>query len=449
VDSDTIDAEAAWRRGVARSIDDALRAGVEIDADALTEGDPSRREEVDSLIELRRALFLEFSDGAVENDAEPDDSPLSTAERLLSEACERGEVADLGVLKNDHPELSESFDELSRFYRFLVDALSGEAPTIDPNRGLPERRIGKYVLETVLGPHPIGRVDSAREERTGARRVLHLLNPALPKTTALRLLRGAASVRRLADPGFAPLIEVGEAEGVRYLAYEDVGGVSLELVLKKGGAAGAPTDVGDPQAFAAAPFDPNARTEARYDARRLPSAARVVSAVAASLHRAHAQGVLHLDLRPANVLLAEDRRVLLRGAGLAGTAPAAWRTVGAARAFLAPEVLEGGDVQPDWRADVYGCCALLFALLRMEPPPADADAARRALAEAPEPLRDVVARGLSKDPRARPSSCVAIAEALKPFTEGRGLGGRRSKKAIAVAAALLALAVATAVFALL
>lgn len=417
----TDDRDASWQKRVAREIDRALAEGRAPDPEALAGGDRRKTAEIETLIEVRSALREEegLDDDAPDTVTAIATDPLVEAERRLSEALESGTAADLSRLEADHPGLAVEFGELRRFYAFMSDALTGEAAVLDAGKRLPERRLGKFRLERSLTIHPLGRLDDAVEERTGAKRVLHLFNPSLPKTVALRLLRDAVSVRRLADPGFVPIAEVSEAENVRFLAYEHVDGETLEALLaREKGAPGPPAD-----------------------GARVRRAARLAGAVAGALHRAHAQGVLHLDLRPSNVVLAADGRILLRGANLMPALRSAWRVVGAGRTYLAPETLASAGPNVDWRADVYGCSALLYALLVGEAPPPEAAARQVALAAAPPVLTALVQRGLDADPKARPTSCETIAKEVAPFAGG-AVGSRRLWAVVGAVAVLAAAAYA-------
>jgi serine/threonine protein kinase len=147
------------------------------------------------------------------------------------------------------------------------------------------------------------------------------------------------------------------------------------------------------------------------------------------------------DLRPANVVLAKDGRVLLRCANLMAALRSAWRGAGSARAFLAPETLAIDNAAIDSRADIYGCGALLFSQLALKPPPADPSAVRAALGGLPTEIVELTTRCLAADPKARPASFPAVAEALAPFA-GKGAAGagdlRRWILAGAVAAGLAA-----------
>jgi len=115
-------------------------------------------------------------------------------------------------------------------------------------------------------------------------------------------------------------------------------------------------------------------------------AVRIATSVCRALAYAHAHGVLHLDVKPANVLFAGDGRVLLAdfGGDTRGTA-----------GFAAPEVERGGAAV-DERADVYGIAVLLAAML----------------GPGPSPLARVVARAMAAEVADRYASVDELTAAL-------------------------------------
>ena len=126
----------------------------------------------------------------------------------------------------------------------------------------------------------------------------------------------------------------------------------------------------------------------RADGRRpgVPASARIATSVCRALAYAHAHGVLHLEVKPANVLFAGDGRVLLAdfGGDTRGTA-----------GFAAPEVERGGAAV-DERADVYGIAVLLAAML----------------GPGPSPLARVVARAMAAEVADRYASVDELTAAL-------------------------------------
>lgn len=160
--------------------------------------------------------------------------------------------------------------------------------------------------------------------------------------------------------------------------------------------------------------------------------------LAGALETAHRAGVLHRDVKPANVLLTAYGEPQLSDLGIAriagGRETSAGSVVGSL-AYTAPELFEGGTVSA--AADIYGLAATVFALLDGGPPfrvrPEEHPIAfvRRVAAGPipdlrengiPEPICAVVELGLNVDPARRPSSAAAFGEALR--TAGAQVGLR-------------------------
>ena len=151
-------------------------------------------------------------------------------------------------------------------------------------------------------------------------------------------------------------------------------------------------------------------------------AVHIIADIARALDFAHAQGVVHGDVKPSNFLLADDDRALLTDFGAAPFA--ADGMVLASAAYASPEMLRGNEI--DGRADVYSLGCSLFRLLTGKPPFFDAGSKDevvqahlhreppRASAFAPwlpSAIDDVVGTAMSKDPRDRYQSAGELAAA--------------------------------------
>ncbi|HTQ67409.1 MAG TPA: CHASE2 domain-containing protein [Solirubrobacteraceae bacterium] len=221
--------------------------------------------------------------------------------------------------------------------------------------------------------------------------------------------RIAASIEH---PNVIPVYEAGEDDGLLFISMRFVDGVDLEQVLAGGG-----------------PLEPR-------------RAARVIAQVAAALDAAHARGLVHRDVKPANVLLTteEPEHAYLTDFGVSKRIGAFSRLTNAGQwvgtlDYLAPEQIRGEEVGP--AADTYMLAGVLYHCLTGRPPfardnqaatmwaqlsaPVPAPSAVRP--ELPEALDEVVARGLAKDPALRYRSsgelagaCVA-AVGLEPLSQ--------------------------------
>ncbi|GAB0102600.1 hypothetical protein JMUB6875_15680 [Nocardia sp. JMUB6875] len=197
-------------------------------------------------------------------------------------------------------------------------------------------------------------------------------------------------------------------------------------------------------------------------------AARIVCEAARGLQHAHDNGLLHRDVKPSNLLVADDGRVLVVDFGLARSVndgatvtDSEWRDC--TPAYAAPEVLTGGAV--DHRADVYSLGATLLALLTGANPGGraaytgstapDSSPAAETVRErrGPPPALDaVITRAMATEPDQRYQSCQEFAQAVEAAVRDDTGGGiparwwnmlRRTRiRAIAIASGVLLAGVA-------
>ena len=266
-------------------------------------------------------------------------------------------------------------------------------------------RVAGYLLEEEVGAGGMAVVFRARDERLDRPVALKLLAPGLAADEEFRhrFLRESRAAAAVDDPHIIPVYEAGEAGGVLFIAMRYVSGGDVRDLLRREG-----------------PLAP-ARVAA------------IISPVASALDAAHAAGLVHRDVKPANMLIdarpGRPDHVYLSDFGLAkpGSASALTGTgvyLGTA-AYMAPEQIQGQGV--DGRADQYalGCAAfellcggapferdqdmaVIWAHLSVPPPLV---VSRRA--GLPPGVDEVLSKVLAKAPDDRYPSCREFAEALR------------------------------------
>jgi serine/threonine protein kinase len=261
--------------------------------------------------------------------------------------------------------------------------------------------VAGYRIEAVIGRGGMGVVYRAEHLLLGRKDALKVLAAELAEDPDFRqrFLRESRLAARIEHPSIIPIYHAGEADGLLYIAMRYVEGIDLRALIKREG-----------------PLDEN-RTVA------------MLEQVASALDDAHESGLVHRDVKPANILIAARDRVYLSDFGIAKqtAAPGLTRTgsfIGTLD-YAAPEQIEGRDL--DGRADGYslGCVIcecltgtvpykkdsevqVLYAHL-LEPPPALT--ARRP--ELGVEVDAVIAKSLAKARDDRYSSCGELVEALR------------------------------------
>ncbi|MFI7664697.1 serine/threonine-protein kinase [Nocardia sp. NPDC049526] len=302
-----------------------------------------------------------------------------------------------------------------------------------------------YRIERRLGAGGMGEVYLARHPRLPRRDALKILSDrhASDAEFRARFLREAEVAVRLQHPNVVAVRDRGEHDGRLWIAMQYVDGGDVADLIRRD---------------AAVPVE---------------RALRILAEAAQGLDEIHRVGLQHRDVKPANLLLAEEPgqpdRVLVTDFGIARTAGAEGTLsegggFTATLAYAPPELISGDTV--DHRADVYslGCtlyqlltgsvpylrgspAAVMYAHLHEEPPRPSLDNPR-----VPTELDSVIATALAKDPADRYQSCGALAAAAQAAwsadaARGTALRAMRRRR-IATGAAIAAIVLVTAVVSL-
>jgi len=261
----------------------------------------------------------------------------------------------------------------------------------------PDARLGielaGYRLDAVIGRGGMGVVYVAQHIRLKRKAAMKILAPELAEDSRFRarFLKESELAASLDHPHVIPIYDAGESDGLLYIAMRLVEGPDLKAHLERVG--------------------------------RLPrqEAVRIVSEVGGALDAAHRLGLVHRDVKPANVLLTEKHHAYLADFGLtkvvssASGLTATGQLVGTLN-YVAPEQIQGERV--DGRADVYSLGCILYECLEGVPPfkrETEVATLWAHVHEQPAPLQhvpelaDVAARALAKDPAERYSSAGELA----------------------------------------
>ncbi|MEU0335240.1 serine/threonine-protein kinase [Streptomyces sp. NPDC006193] len=270
------------------------------------------------------------------------------------------------------------------------------------------RQVAGYLIESEIGRGGMAVVYRARDLRLGRTVALKLLAPELARndTFRQRFTHESRVAAAIDHPHIVPVFEAGEADGLLYIAMRHVPGSDLRRLLDERG-----------------PLPP-------------PDAVRIAAQVASALDAAHDNGLVHRDVKPGNILIAEgtDRdhpeHVYLTDFGLTkkSLSLTGFTSVGqfvGTLDYVAPEQISGRPV--DGRCDVYGLSCVVYETLTGRPPfqreddmallwahqydePPPPSAARPGLAPG---LDRVFARALAKSPDARYDTCLDLVAALR------------------------------------
>jgi formylglycine-generating enzyme required for sulfatase activity/predicted Ser/Thr protein kinase len=275
--------------------------------------------------------------------------------------------------------------------------------------------LGDFEILREVGRGAMGVVYEARQRSLTRNVAVKVLAPAAAGDPVWveRFRVEATAAARLSHPGILPVYAVGAGDGLPWFAMEFVEGRDLSDVVYEGGA--------------------------------LPprEAARIVRDAALALDHAHVEGVLHRDVKPGNLMLRKDGRVVVMDFGLAknvasGTLTATGSLVGTPY-YMSPEATIGEKDTVGPKADVYGLGATLYELVTGKPPfQAENAAALLVMISSKDPLppshvRDDVPRDLEtivlaameKRPDARYASCKAMADDLDRFLRDEPISRRR------------------------
>jgi eukaryotic-like serine/threonine-protein kinase len=302
-------------------------------------------------------------------------------------------------------------------------------------------RLGHYEIQEVIGRGGMGIVLRAFDDKLHRVAAIKVMAPHMPANGAARkrFVREARAAAAVRDEHVVGIYAVEETAEAPYLAMEYIAGVSLQERLDRSG----PLEVKE--------------------------ILRIGLQAASGLAAAHAQGLIHRDVKPANILLENHvERVKITDFGLARAVDDASLTqegvVAGTPQYMAPEQARGEAL--DHRADLFSLGSVLYALCTGHPPfRAENTLAvlKRVCEDTPRPIREInpdvpewlveiIAQLQAKDPAERYQTAREVVEVLgqelaavqrgdlkRPPTPHSAPPAKRSRRGVVVAAAMLLL----------
>ncbi|SFP48924.1 serine/threonine protein kinase [Amycolatopsis arida] len=278
----------------------------------------------------------------------------------------------------------------------------------DVSGDLTGRRLGNYRIDGVLGRGGMSVMYKATDVRLGRKVALKVIGDHLGTDAEFRerFVDEARNTSAIDHANVVPLYDFGELDGMLYIAMRLVDGSDLASLI--GGGA----------------MDPD-------------RALRLLDQVADALDTLHARGLVHLDVKPANVLVTSREsvreHVYVADFGLTRRGATGHRTRGGdflgSPTYAAPEHLRGEPL--DGRTDQYALACVLYACLTGSPPyQGDVPTVIKGhlsgepppvsrLVNLPGAVDDVIRRGMAKDPKDRYPSCVALIDGAREAIAAR------------------------------
>src|SRR5579883_256948 len=378
-----------------------------------------------------------------------DRDPVDVLAEEFADRLRRGEHPSVSAYAAAHPEYADQLKELLPAVA-QMEMLKRFRHPAAAEPSLPDR-LGEFRIIRELGRGGMGVVFEAVQESLGRSVALKILarHAQLDSTRRERFIREAQAAARLHHTNIVPVFGVGEQDGLPYYAMQLIRGHGLHAIVwqwrKQAGKISSianETRVKQPDTKPNGPSGPTS-SEGEIDAPEYGNwqfIAEVGLQTAYALHYAHKQGILHRDMKPANLIF-DGETVWVTDFGLAKLLNADGLTatgdILGTLQYLPPESLAG---EVDARSDVYGLGATLYELLTLEPPYASDSPARliKQVADAdpppprelnpdiPRDLETIVLKAMARRPEDRYATARELAADLEAFLEDRPIKARRT-----------------------
>jgi len=389
----------------------------------------------------------------------------------LTARVKAGEAIDLDELAAEHPAHADELRRIVPAMKLLADLSqapgTGSGAAADAGMSLAEP-LGDFLLLREVGRGGMGIVYEAQQRSLNRRVALKVLPFAATMDTKQlqRFKNEALAAATLRHEHIVHVYGVGCERGVHYYAMEFIDGLTLAQVIA-GMRANHPASRERQRPEDARPEDATADFPPLADAPGSPTpdtapaaalttqfsgprnrnfyrtAARLIAEAATALEHAHSLGIVHRDVKPANLIVDQSGKLWVTDFGLARFGPDAGLTMtgdllGTLR-YMAPEQALARHGLVDHRADVYSLGATLYELLTLRPALDGTDrrellnkiafeepvAPRKLDRTIPEELETVTLKALAKEPAGRYGTAHGLAEDLRRFLDDRPIQARR------------------------
>jgi len=361
------------------------------------------------------------------------DTQHDPIEALLDDFIARlrnGETPSIAEYEATHPEFAEEVRQAFPAVQVIEQAAlrrEQQRPSVKGER--PPERLGDFKIIREIGRGGMGVVYEAEQVSLSRRVAVKVLprHVLLEPKQVQRFDREARTAARLHHTNIVPVFGVGADEGYHYFVMQLIDGSGLDRVF-----ADLPDDTSE------LPDLPGFAKTNKTD--YWQAVAEIGVQVADAVAYAHAQGTLHRDVKPANLLLDEQGVVWVTDFGLAkaiqqDTASQTDGIAGTLR-YMAPEQLNG---HADTRSDIYGLGLTLYELLALRPAydatstssliqklsQTEATRLRKINPRIPRDLETIVAKAAAHNPADRYASAAELAGDLRCFLDDRPIRARR------------------------
>jgi serine/threonine protein kinase len=383
------------------------------------------------------------------DDLADDPRVLAAAREYLAD-LEAGRTPDRQAYLGRHPELADALAECLDGIDLAHAAGVAMRPAAPPLAEFPAEPLGDFRIVREVGRGGMGVVYEAVQLSLGRRVALKVLPfaSALNPRQLQRFQTEAHAAAQLHHSNIVPVYAVGCERGVHFYAMQLIDGKPLDEVIREARGEPVAPSGGTTIDYRAGPTAPNTAptgtaTRAGRGREVYRAAARLAVQAADALDYAHEAGVVHRDVKPANLLLDARGTVWVTDFGLAQVSADAGMTqtgdVFGTLRYMSPEQAAGRRVDVDHRTDVYSLGATLYELLTLTPafPGQDRQTVlHQILHDDPKPLRQldraipveletIVLKVLAKAPADRYATAGEMAADLRRFLDERPILARR------------------------